>query len=176
VRRARSSLEQVRTALENLMEVSSRIHAEFGIRTKQVIPPTVLSTVDFPQVEKLCRYSPLVASPKVPDPRGYRTSRRGKERRWGEIRGVGLAEGSVCSSCPPRLRRTRDVRWDRYLPERIHLAKYLDLVRNLAHRDLQMVRLWQSLLEGRTLSGRLVRATGWRPVPIRRLRVSGSRL
>lgn len=172
---ARAALRRVRESLGNLTEVADRILSELEARAEAVTPETALSTVEFPRLERIYRNTTLARRPPVPEADGYRTHAEFSRPRPSELRGVGRAEGGTCSGCPPAPRRARDVRHDRYVPERTHIANYMDLVRNLVEHDLRQVRLWQSLIEGRSAGGRHLRAARLRPSPLVRLRVPGSR-
>lgn len=163
------ALRDLRGALENLLVLSRQVLVELEARAEQVAGPRELTPADYPRAEAICRASRTLQTPPPFERRGYGTSFASHgpgAASLGEVRGVGRAEGPTCTPCRPRAWQERDVRKDRYRPERRHLAVYLDLVRGLVQHDLALVRMWQALLEGRSLGLSRVRAPDLQPQPL----------
>lgn len=180
VGRARRMARDLRKRLQALIDVTAVIHAELEERAEFLAGNHQITTLDFPAAEAWCMRSPLVETPPPTEKAGYRVVDRSLEGfyyvdRAGnspqEPSGVARGHGPTCGVCPPEDRAGRDVRRDRYRPERETLTSYLNRIRTLAQHDLQLVRLWQGLLSGRRGGqGTLVQAVNWRAAALERLR------
>ena len=180
VGRARRMTRDVRKRLEGLIDMAQIIHDEIEARAELLAGNDQITTLDFPAAEAWCRRSPLVSTPPPLEKAGYRVVDRALDGYYyvdqpghtaQEPKGVGRGHGPTCGVCPPGERPQRDVRRDRYKPERLTLTSYLNRIRTLAQHDLQLVRLWQALLAGRRGGrGTLAQAANWKAAALQRLR------
>lgn len=182
VGRARRMARDLRRRLQALIDMAALIHGELEERAEFLAGHHQITTLDFPAAEAWCRRSPLVSTPPPLEKSQYRAVERALDGYYyvdrpdhtaQEPAGVGRGHGPTCGVCPPGEHPERDVRRDRYKPERLTLTSYLNRIRTLAKHDLQLVRLWQALLAGRKGGrGNLVQAANWKAAALERLRHS----
>jgi hypothetical protein len=180
VGRARRMTREARKRLQALIDMTRIVHAELEDRAELLAGNEQITTLDFPAIEAWCRRARALPPPPPVEREGYRAVERSLEGFYyvdrpshsaQEPAGVARGHGPTCGVCPPERRKVRDVRVDRYRPERETLTSYLNRIRTLAQHDLQLVRLWQALLAGRTSgAGIVVRAPNWKAAALQRLR------
>ncbi len=154
------ALEGARTTLERLIEAARVASGLVEERAEELAGDFTSPAMKYPKAAAMCREGKL-RPPRKGEPRRVRLA----GDAWVEgLSGVGLAEGDPC--CPggePQLRHTGDVRTDRLAAERAHLQGYFNEVRELAHHDLHLVRLWKALLTSEPPAALPVPNPGWVP-------------
>lgn len=165
----RRALNRLIVAFGRTLALVEEIHSELEAIAEQISEVSLTTAKDYPQAEAACMDGRLGPESSMKfEPSVLKT--RGKWKVEGYLRsssslglpeGVGRGTGSSCSTCPSSPVQDRDIRKDRYAPERALLRKYLEQVRILLGLDLRLAEVWEAFLEGRRRPGGLVRTLAW---------------